>query len=568
MSALSGRRQLSGGRLQLNGQPMSKSLRRQICYVLQNDVFFANLSLRQTLEYTALLRLPDRMGREEKMRKVDEVIEALDLRSCEQTLVGDFSLAGLSGGQKKRLSIACELLSNPAIMLLDEPTSSLDSCTALNLMKLLKDYAQREQKTIIMSIHQPSSQIFYMFDKLLLLAQGQMLFFGSPPQAMPFFAHFQYRPNPELSYNPADYLLEISKQMSSRELHKISLAAQSTFHANYKPPRSSMTMTTTTGCQSSVKSSSGSTLSCSGSTNSTRNLHSPGSSHNYHNNNNNNHHDTHKHNGSRISHQFMDPPTPSPPPPPPPQSQQDTNNYYHHHQQQHNHHQNLIYESPSIHGSMSKIYIHENDFDCASSSGGPAELEDLDHLDHPISGSKQHEWPSSFYTQVCALTSRNFIESRARVLSKLNWIQTIGIALISGSMWFQLARNEDSLEDVKGWIYFSTTYWMMVALFSTLATIPQESQVISKERKCIQIKFNNYPPNSLIQDTNQQYIVVTPITGLGGYYRLSAYYVAKMIAELPLIIALPTVYHLISYPMLGLYSLQTFFIMWLMVILK
>ena len=432
LSALSGRIK-SSGRILLNGTQLNKSLRRQICYVLQNDVFFTNLTLRQTLVYAAMLRLPDSMSHEHKMRQVDQVINALDLRSCENTIIGDYMRRGLSGGEKKRCSIACELLSNPAVMMLDEPTSSLDSCTALSLIKLLKQYAIKEQKTIIISIHQPSSQIFYLFDKLLLLNQGQMIYFGATQHVLPYFQHFGYQMQ-HISYNPADFLMEIVKSIDKKEGDRLASEAREHFF-NLSKRISIENNSSNTPFNSGASSPSNGKLA-----------------------------------GNQFNHQFVAP-------------QDNTKNLQQQHQAQqqqqqiiqtHNHHEQGAQDdiSSSLHSSWSKIYIYDDRDDSYSF--------DDDFSDQCC---QQDKWPSSFFTQLYALTSRNFIDGKARMLSKLNWVQTIGLAIIAGAIWFQVNRTEEALTDIKGWMYFSTMYWMMFALFNAITSFPAECSVINKERK-------------------------------------------------------------------------------------
>lgn len=402
----------STGRIFLNGNQLNKSLRRQICYVLQNDVFFPNLTLRQTLNYAAMLRLPKSLSHESKMRQVDQVIDALDLKSCENTIIGDYIRRGLSGGEKKRCSIACELLSNPSIMMLDEPTSSLDSSTALNLIKLLKAYAIKEQKTIIVTIHQPSSQLFYMFDKLLLLSHGQMTYFGTVQQVIPYFQKFNFHMQ-HVSYNPGDFIIEIMKSIDEKELLKLSREAREYFVCNYK--RNSLEGSIASGLVSQHENGSG------------------------------------KLNHNTLQHNFV---------------HTDLTK-----QQHQNHHDETL--TTSIHSSWSKIYIYDHDYDNYC----------YDDEEYSNQGTKESKWPSSFCTQVYALTSRNFIDGKARMLSKLNWVQTIGLALIAGAMWFQVRRTEETLGDIKGWMYFSTMYWMMFALFNAITSFPAECQVVNKERK-------------------------------------------------------------------------------------
>ncbi|CAG0891522.1 unnamed protein product [Cyprideis torosa] len=161
------------------------------------------------LQYTALLRLPDAMPHKEKTRHVQKLIDLLDLTRCQHTIIGDTMNRGLSGGEKKRASIASELLTNPALMLLDEPTSGLDSSSATSIISTLRDFAKKGNKSVIVTVHQPSSQIFYMFDRILLLADGQAAYYGSADDVVHHFSQLGYQM--ALHYNPADFMMELVK---------------------------------------------------------------------------------------------------------------------------------------------------------------------------------------------------------------------------------------------------------------------------------------------------------------------------------------------------------------------
>ena len=119
LNCLSGRLKPSSGSIFLNRDKLNKRWKKKICYVLQQDIFFPDLTVRQTLEYAALLRLPESLTYTQKMTYVDHILNVLDLNACQHTIIGDYMKRGLSGGEKKRANIACELLTNPSIMLLD-----------------------------------------------------------------------------------------------------------------------------------------------------------------------------------------------------------------------------------------------------------------------------------------------------------------------------------------------------------------------------------------------------------------------------------------------------------------
>jgi ABC-type multidrug transport system ATPase subunit len=136
-------------------------------YVMQTDVLLQSLTVRETLEYVAALKLSAPV--EERKQRVATLVANLKLEKCIDTLVGGSLLKGISGGERKRTSIAFELVSNPSVLILDEPTSGLDSLTAYIICSYLNRLCQNENKTVIMTIHQPNSEIFCLLDKLILM---------------------------------------------------------------------------------------------------------------------------------------------------------------------------------------------------------------------------------------------------------------------------------------------------------------------------------------------------------------------------------------------------------------
>lgn len=171
-------------------------------YVMQDDILFETLTCRECLVFAARLRL----AKEEIkiQQRVDEIIASLGLNGCQNTLIGSQMIKGLSGGEKKRTAIGVELITNPKIIFLDEPTSGLDSFTAYKIVKLLKTQAERG-KMIISTIHQPGSQTYGLFDRLILMADGHIIFQGKREDSVPYFNQMNLV-CPKFS-NPADYFL-------------------------------------------------------------------------------------------------------------------------------------------------------------------------------------------------------------------------------------------------------------------------------------------------------------------------------------------------------------------------
>ena len=176
-------------------------------YVMQEDFLWPALSVKENMLFAARLYLGETAAQVEE--KVESLIKAVGLSSCKDTKVGNLLLRGISGGQKKRLSLAIELIKSPAILFLDEPTSGLDSASAAAIMELVSNIAVQFNKAIVCSIHQPQSRIFLAFDQLLLLSKGSVAYFGPCNKSVAYFDKYFGLKCPEMT-NPADFLLEIT----------------------------------------------------------------------------------------------------------------------------------------------------------------------------------------------------------------------------------------------------------------------------------------------------------------------------------------------------------------------
>uniref|UniRef100_A0A5B7B0A4 Putative ABC transporter G family member 14 n=1 Tax=Davidia involucrata TaxID=16924 RepID=A0A5B7B0A4_DAVIN len=219
LTALGGR--LTGklsGKTTYNGQPFSGSIKRRTGFVAQYDVLYPHLTVTETLLFTALLRLPKSLTQDEKFQHVERVITELGLTRCRNSMIGGPLFRGISGGEKKRVSIGQEMLINPSLLLLDEPTSGLDSTTALRILTTVKRLASGG-RTVITTIHQPSSRLYHMFDKVVLLSEGCPIYYGPASTALDYFSSIGF--STSITVNPADLLLDLANGIGPDSKHTI-----------------------------------------------------------------------------------------------------------------------------------------------------------------------------------------------------------------------------------------------------------------------------------------------------------------------------------------------------------
>ncbi|XP_024901777.1 ATP-binding cassette sub-family G member 2 isoform X2 [Pteropus alecto] len=202
---------LSGDVL-INGAPQPADFKCNSGYVVQDDVVMGTLTVRENLQFSAALRLPTTMTQREKNERINTVIQELGLAKVADSKVGTQFIRGVSGGERKRTSIGMELIIDPSILFLDEPTTGLDSSTANAVLLLLKRMS-KQGRTIIFSIHQPRYSIFKLFDSLTLLASGRLMFHGPAQEALGYFASTGQHCEPY--NNPADFFLDVINGDSS-----------------------------------------------------------------------------------------------------------------------------------------------------------------------------------------------------------------------------------------------------------------------------------------------------------------------------------------------------------------
>ncbi|GLI63140.1 hypothetical protein VaNZ11_006048 [Volvox africanus] len=476
------------GSVTFNGAKMSKTLKRKLGYVMQDDLLFAELTVYETLYFAALLRLPRSWSRADKLARVDLVIAGLGLERCRDTIIGSHMMRGVSGGERKRVSIGHELLINPSMLLLDEPTSGLDSTTALRLLHTLRSLASGG-RTIVTSIHQPSSRLYHQMDKLMLLAQGRVMYYGDA-QCVALWFKMLGQPCP-FGTNIADHILDLANGdvvTQSGASAASGLSSMATGNRGGGGTVRRRGAGSATGGDDDMADDGrmddravgdgGDAAACSSST---------------------------EDSADEIHRQLIE-----------------------------------AYEKRTIgHGPggirASELQDEMRD-EIAVPGGGGREGSPLpsgngarggsevDVLNLAASTDAGDKWGAPWVQQVRYLAVRSVKTRRFQSLSVQKTAQLLVVAVLAGLFWWQIGTRLNSTQaalDVGGLLFFVELFIGFATLFAALFTFPLEFQMLVKERQ-------------------------------SGMYRLSAYYLARTASDLPMDCFLPSLFVWIIYWMTGL----------------
>lgn len=450
------------GTIEIGSQPLTKLTKRKLGYVTQDDLLFAELTVWETLYYAAMLRLPKSVSKQDKIKRVELVIEALGLQKCQDTVIGGGFMRGVSGGERKRVSIGHELLINPSVIFLDEPTSGLDSTTALNLLHTLKTLALGG-RTIITSIHQPASRLYMQMDKLLLLSEGSTMYYGHAQLAVDWFNHM----GQTLPYgvNIADHILDLAcgdiPHLEREESQQIRTKLVQAYQACKAGPDGVQPGNIIALAKGAVEGLGG-------------------------------------------------PPRPS-------------------------------LEATGVPADAMSSRKHSLQMQNSTVPLIAPVYEDADQEgEDGKEGDGDSKWGAPYLQQVSILCIRSLKTRRFSSLSIQKFAQVLLVAVLAGLFWWQVGQQTmttTALRDVGGLLFFMELFMSFAALFASLFTFPLEFQMLVKERQ-------------------------------SGMYRLSAYYFARTLSDLPMDCFIPTLFVWILYWMCGLrINAGAFFAMWWSVLL-
>ncbi|CAL8079445.1 unnamed protein product [Prunus armeniaca] len=211
------------GEIRIGGYPKVQDTFARISgYCEQSDIHSPQITVEESVVYSAWLRLPSQIDSNTKAEFVNEVLETIELDGIKDCLVGIAGVSGLSTEQRKRLTIAVELVANPSIMFMDEPTSGLDARAAAIVMRAVKNVSATG-RTVVCTIHQPSIDIFEAFDELILMKTGGHIIYCGPlgknsSRVIEYFESIPGLPSMKDNYNPATWMLEVTSKSAEAEL--------------------------------------------------------------------------------------------------------------------------------------------------------------------------------------------------------------------------------------------------------------------------------------------------------------------------------------------------------------
>lgn len=218
----------------INGEQVSSSHYRSLCgFVDQEDNLMETSTVFEAIYFSASLRLPQTMSTLSKKNYVFKIMEDLGIINIANRTIGGPTIGrGISGGEKRRVSIACELVTSPSIIFLDEPTSGLDSYSAYTVVQTLSTLAKRYGRTIILTIHQPRSNIYNLFDSLILLSKGNTVYSGpAHKECFDYFSSIGY--DCPKGVNIADFLVDISMGNGNTNFEEFSRNIDEFDHGNH-----------------------------------------------------------------------------------------------------------------------------------------------------------------------------------------------------------------------------------------------------------------------------------------------------------------------------------------------
>ncbi|KDD73900.1 hypothetical protein H632_c1747p0 [Helicosporidium sp. ATCC 50920] len=454
------------GDVTFNGAPMTKSLKRRLGYVMQDDLLYESLTVFETLHYAAALRLPRRLGAAERSARVERVISTLELGDCRDTIIGGFMRKGVSGGERKRAAVGHELLNDPSVLLLDEPTSGLDSTTALHLLQALRELA-RAGRSVVTTIHQPSARLFAMLDRVLLLSKGRAQYYGRSADVVDWCDRLGC-PVP-FGTNLADYILDLASgdagegaALGQGEALRRRIVLACERHLASGP---ALGYVRGAALEGSVGLD------------------------------------------GRGGESFQG-------------------------------------EAPQ--GGAPKGEAPQGGAPKGSDPKGPASprlraaaLDASTALYEDAGEEQASRWGQPFWKQTVILCSRTMRTRRFDSFASSRVCMIVAVAVLSGLFWLQIGSGEtvDAMTNTIGLLYFYLMFLVFAAMFTALFTFPAQHKMMLKERA-------------------------------SGMYRISAFYTAISVAEIPMDMALPTLMIVIIYFMAGLkLSAAAFFGSWSVVIL-